>query len=123
MGNKHSLSTPREPERQLEELGQRLSELRLERNWPQSQLAEEAGVSLATVRRLEAGRSVQLANWLRVLAALGLSERLEQLIPPPAANPLVALERERQQAKHRRKRASTPRQPEPKTAWTWGEDR
>ena len=123
MQAKHPDWTPYDPERQLQQLGRRLAELRLERNQPQAQLAEEAGISLATLRRLEAGQSVQLANWLRVLRALGLSERLDQLLPPPADNPLVALELERQRTKRRRQRASAPRQPEDESPWTWGEDR
>jgi len=123
MQSKYPDLTSSGPDHQLQELGRRLAELRLERNQPQAQLAEEAGVSLATVRRLEAGQSVQLANWLRVLRALGLSERLKLLLPPPAANPLLALELERQRSKRRRQRASTPRQPEAEGTWTWGEDR
>ena len=39
----------------LAELGERLTQIRLERNLTQVQLAVEAGVAKSTVQRLEAG--------------------------------------------------------------------
>ena len=122
--NKPSLSASG-LEQRLSELGGRLAATRLAKNLPQAQLAHEAGISLATLRRLESGQSVQLANWLRVLDVLGLAEGLAHLVPAPGADPLAELERERRGARGRRKRASSPRNPpDPDPdAWTWGEDR
>ena len=71
----------------LAELGQRLAQLRLNHNWQQHELATEAGVSLRTLSRIEAGEPSQTINLLRVLRALGLVENLEALVPPPAASP------------------------------------
>jgi DNA-binding XRE family transcriptional regulator len=52
----------------LQELGQRIARLRLERNLSQSQLAEQAGISKRTLERLEAGAAAtQLSLFLRVL--------------------------------------------------------
>ena len=104
----------------LEELGGRLARTRLNRNWTQERLAGEAGVSRATVKRLEAGRSTQLTNLIRILRALDLLGNLEVLVPRPQVRPLEALEHEGQ----RRRRASSPRssgqdeEPEP---WSWGD--
>ncbi len=108
----------------LGEFGRRLAAARQGRKLTQAHLAEEAGVSLATVRRLEAGHSVQLANWLRVLGALGLGAGLDQLIRPSAGDPHVELERARRLAKGRRRRASAPRRKgaTPRGEWIWGED-
>jgi transcriptional regulator with XRE-family HTH domain len=39
----------------LQELGQRIARLRLERNLTQPQLAEQAGISKRTLERLESG--------------------------------------------------------------------
>ena len=104
----------------LAELGARLARLRLERNQTQAELAREAGVSLNTVRRLEDGASVQLANWIRVLRALDLVEGLDTAVPAELPRPLDLIERGR-----RRQRASGggPAQKRPpKKGWTWGDE-
>lgn len=44
----------------LAELGQRLARLRVERDYTQAMLAEQAGISKRTLERLEAGPSCQL---------------------------------------------------------------
>ncbi len=102
----------------LAELGQRLAKLRLDRNITQAALADEAGVSLATLKRLEAGHSVQLTSWLRVLRALGLQGGLDALIPDPARSPMQQL----RQVEGRRKRASS-RPAAPPEGWAWGDER
>lgn len=122
--NSSTNDSPREAEI-LEGLGQRMARKRLERNLTQDDLAKEAGVSRATVRRLEAGRSTQLANLIRILGALGLAQNFGSLVPETGMRPLEAVERKRKE----RKRASRPRSarpPEPsasKTNWVWDEDR
>lgn len=63
-------------------------------NMSQEELAYEAGVSRPTVQRLEAGQSVQLSNFIKVLKALGLSKNIEALIPRPKLSPLQLLELE-----------------------------
>jgi putative transcriptional regulator len=107
----------------LEALATRLVQMRLNKNWSQSYLATEAGVSVATLRRLEAGHSIGLASWLAVLETLGLAERLDFLLPPPAADPLAEAERERQNYRRARRRASSTKPPAENSTWTWGEDR
>lgn len=78
----------------LDELGARIAARRLSRRWRQADLAYEAGVSNRTVQRIEAGTSVQLAMFLRVLRALGLLGGLEQLVPPSRPSPMELLRRE-----------------------------
>ena len=57
----------------LQELGQRIARLRLERNLTQAQLAEQAGISKRTLEHLEAGAAAaQLSLFLRVLRQLDL---------------------------------------------------
>ena len=104
---------------QLAELGRRLAACRLDRDLSQEQLAEEAGVSRATLQRLEAGRSTQLGNLVRVLIALDLPPLFE-LVPDPAVRPLQELER---QQRGRRQRASGTRVAEDESDdWSWGPD-
>ena len=78
----------------LDELGARIAARRLSRHWRQADLAYEAGVSNRTVQRIEAGASVQLTMFLRVLRALGLLGGLEQLVPPSRPSPMELLRRE-----------------------------
>ena len=104
----------------LSELGARLARHRLDRNWSQEELAEEAGVSKRTVERLEAGRSVQLSNLLRVLRALGLVQALDALVPRTAPSPIEQLKLRGRT----RQRASAERAPAPPASrWSWGDDR
>jgi transcriptional regulator with XRE-family HTH domain len=110
------------------ELGRRLARERLRRNLTQEALAEEAGVSRATVKRLEAGHSTQLANLIRILRALGLLANLDLLVPTLPVRPIEEVDREGRP----RRRASPRRDPgdpdgsgeraEP-GPWKWGEDR
>jgi putative transcriptional regulator len=99
----------------LTELGSRLARSRLEWNISQERLAKEAGVSKATLERIESGRDVRLTSFLRVLRALGLIEALDRLVPVPLPNPV---ERASIEGRRRQRASSTP----PEAAarpWTW----
>lgn len=103
----------------LQRLGQRLAQWRLAQNLTQAQLAEQAGLGLRTVQRMELGAAAtQLSGFLRVCRVLGLVERLELLIPEAVASPMAQLK----QAGRKRRRASGKKPvsslPGP---WTWGE--
>lgn len=103
----------------LTELGQRIVQLRLQRNRTQTGLAEQAGISKRTLERMEAGGSVQLSSFIRVCRALDLLERLDALIPEPAPSPIAQLKL-RGKA---RKRASSAKEPAAAYGpWTWGDD-
>lgn len=99
-------------------LGERLADIRLSQNRTQSQVAEEAGISRATLVRLEQGHGVSLDSLIRAMIALNLREHLAQFLPNPTIRPLdrVALAgRERQRARPRR--VSDQKKP-----WTWGDE-
>ena len=73
-------------------LGDRLAGLRLAHNLTQAQLAEQAGVGLRTVQRLESGEAAtQLSGFVRVCRVLGLLDQLDALIPEPTASPMAQL--------------------------------
>jgi putative transcriptional regulator len=100
----------------LAELGERVGRHRLERNLTQRQLADEAGISRATLSRLEGGESVQLTSLIGLLRVLGLLDRLEVLVPEPVPNPIERLKTEGQ----RRQRARSPQPGEAaESTWTW----
>lgn len=111
----------------LGELGHRLATERLRRNWTQAELAEEAGVSRSTVRRLEAGESTQMTNLIRILRALRLLPNLEALVPTAVTGPIERLEkndrpRRRASSKRRRPPPTTPPADEPESPWRWGDE-
>lgn len=103
----------------LAELGRRLKRTRLERNTSQAALAQEAGVSVATIERIESGAPVKSNSLVRILRALGRLEALDQLVPEPLPNPV---ERRKLQGRRRqRARSSSTPAPEP-GPWRWGDD-
>jgi transcriptional regulator with XRE-family HTH domain len=103
----------------LTALGERIARLRLAKNLTQQQLAEQAGLGLRTVQRLELGvAATQLSGFVRVCRVLGLVERFDTLIPDEADSPMAQLkqqERKRQRASGRKAAAGGPK------TWTWGE--
>ena len=103
----------------LKLIGERLARLRLTKNLTQGQLAEQAGLGLRTVQRLELGlAATQLSGFVRVCRALGLVERFDALIPEEAASPIAQLQqqgRKRRRATGKKAAEGTPKK------WTWGE--
>jgi transcriptional regulator with XRE-family HTH domain len=94
-------------------IGRRLGRLRLEHNVTQRELATGAGVSLATVQRLEGGRGATLTALVRTLRALDLLEGLEALVAEPAPSsiePLARAGRQRRRAAgaHSKRRQAQP---------------
>ena len=105
----------------LDELGRRLARTRLERNLSQQQLAREAGVSKATIERVEAGEPIKSTSLVRVLRALGLLAALDRLIPEPLPSPV---ERLRLQGRLRQRARSSRREVPPvgPGPWRWGDE-
>ena len=106
--------------RQIEtEIGSRLARSRLSRNATQSMLAEDAGIGVRTLRRLEAGEPSTLDTFLRVAMALGLDDAILNAIPRGQIRPIERVSRTG--SERRRARPQPERDPDP--AWTWGDNR
>jgi transcriptional regulator with XRE-family HTH domain len=102
----------------LKLIGGRLARLRLAQNLTQQQLAEQAGLGLRTVQRLELGAAAtQISGFARVCRVLGLLERFEMLIPEEAASPMAQLKRQ----DRKRQRATGKKAVGQPKKWTWGE--
>ena len=103
----------------LKLIGERLARLRLMKNLTQEQLAEQAGLGLRTVQRLELGAAAtQLSGFVRICRVLGLVERFEEFIPEPAVSPMAQLKlqgRQRRRATGRKAATGKPGK------WMWGE--
>lgn len=64
-------------------LGALVRRARLARGWTLAELAERSRVSLATIKRIEAGASsASLASWLLLFERLGLLPKLRALEDP-----------------------------------------
>ena len=75
-------------EQALNEIGERLKRHRLNRNLSQKEVAERAGIGLASVARLEDGKGATLANFIRVLTALDALDSLDAFLPVPSISPI-----------------------------------
>jgi transcriptional regulator with XRE-family HTH domain len=102
-------------------IGARLAGVRVAANLTQEQLAEQAGVGLRTIQRLELGAAAtQLSGFLRVCRVLGLIERFESLLPETVPSPMEQL-----QTRGRARRRVRTRKAAPGSAqsWKWGDAR
>jgi putative transcriptional regulator len=99
------------------DLCKRLESIRLSRNMTQQQLAQEAGVSLRTVGRLEKGQGVSLDTFIRVLTALRIQQSLESLLPDPTVRPIERVGAGMAERKRARPAGVSNEPP----AWSWGD--
>ena len=65
------------PLRWARENGARLRELRSERRISQRQLADNAGMNVSQISRVEAGRDVRISTLLKIYAGLGYHLQFE----------------------------------------------
>lgn len=72
----------------LRGLGERLARVRKRQGLTQEGLAEEAGLGVATVRRIEDGSDSQLGAWIKLLKALGMEGLLPEVYQSPMAEAL-----------------------------------
>ena len=95
----------------LAELGARLARLRKQRGLTQEDLAQEAGLGVATLRRLEDGKDARLGSWLRLLKALDLAASIDAFLPEELRSPMA-------EVKARRRGPG-----KPSTEFVWGDER
>jgi len=78
------------PETQiLAELGRRLARVRKQQRISQTALAEEAGIGVATLRRIEAGQDSQMESWLKIMKALEMLGAVDALLPENFDSPMT----------------------------------
>ena len=126
--------------RYIVDLGERLERNRLLQNIAQTDLAEKAGISARTLRRLESGEGGTLDSFIRLLIALNIDDNLSILIPDSKVRPI---ERVRQTKKERMRASGIRKSKIPnkakaetttknkkeksktqsKSGWTWGDQK
>lgn len=94
----------------LIELGRRLARVRKQQGFSQTKLAEEAGIGVATLRRIEAGKDSQMETWLKVMKSLRMTASIEMLLPEKFDSPMAEV---LSNTKHRRR----PRRISSKKSW------
>lgn len=73
----------------LTELGRRLAQTRKQQGLTQTELASQAGLGVATLRRIEDGQDAQIGSWLKLLTALKLTQVIDQLLPENISSPMT----------------------------------
>lgn len=74
-------------------MAERVRTLRIDRGWTQQELAERAGVRLATYRRFERTGHISLERLLKLAVVLDTRAGFEQLFVRSPASSLAELER------------------------------
>lgn len=100
----------------MRELGLRLRDARLNRRLTQRELADRAGLTEQTLRKMENGSFGQVRNLSKALRALGLLGNVDALIPAPAPSPIMESDRGGRRPQRVRHKSS------PSSGWEWGED-
>ena len=90
----------------LSKIGQRLKALRLKQNITQQRLAEESGVSLSTVKKIENGEIRSFDSLIRVLRTLGKLDVFQPLVEEEQLSPSEYYEFVHKLHSSRRKRAT-----------------
>ena len=90
----------------LNKIGTRLKAVRLKQNITQQRLAEESGVSLSTVKKIENGEMRSFDSLVRVLRTLGKLDVLQPLVEEEQLSPSEYYEFVHRLHSSRRKRAT-----------------
>lgn len=98
------------------ELGHRLKDIRIRQGMTQKELANNSGVALSTVIRLENGEGCNLDNLIKIMRILGIVKNFNMLIPEQEVIPSDILYK-----KSKPKRVYKSKKEEI-LPWIWGED-
>ena len=99
----------------LKELGQRLARVRKQQGYSQTRLSQEAGIGVATLRRIEAGQDSQMESWIKILKSLDMVSSVDMMLPETFTSPMAEVLSARKKRKKTRKRDST--------GIVWGDER
>ncbi len=109
----------------LRELGSRIAKKRLALEMTQAEMAREAGIAKRTLERIEAGKSAQMLNMIRVWRVLDLLPALDNLIAADALTPMNLLRHSISESKQQRKRARgrrSKKQDVENPDWQWADE-
>lgn len=113
------------PEQSIQFLGHQLEQLRLSKNLSQTAVAANAGVSRRTITRMEAGATVSLDTFIRVLKVYEVADRLTTLFPAQSVRPMERVKLGGKQRKRASSGAKTNQNSMTKSKqepWSWGDE-
>lgn len=91
----------------LHKIGNHLKEIRLKQNITQQRLAEESGVSLSSVKKIENGDIRSFDSFMRLLRTLGKLDVLQPLVDDEQMSPSEYYEMMHKATSRQRKRATS----------------
>jgi len=97
----------------LKEFAKRLARIRKAQGYSQTEFAKEAGIGVATLRRIEGGQDSQFETWLKILKALNRVAALDALLPETFNSPMA----EALAGKSRKRK-----KPSPSSGIVWGDE-
>lgn len=103
----------------IEILSARFKQYRIDYPLTQKELAEKSGVSIRSIQNFEAGKDIQLSNFIKLLRALDLARNLEMLIPDVTIRPSAYLEQTKEKQRVRKKKDS---QMSGDAPFVWGDE-
>ena len=71
----------------IEYLSKKFKDYRINYPMTQQELAEKSGVSIRSISRFESSGDITLSNFIKLLDALKLADKLELLIPDQSRRP------------------------------------
>ncbi|NOX28980.1 MAG: helix-turn-helix transcriptional regulator [Actinobacteria bacterium] len=98
-------------------LGQRIRAARLNRNLTQAEMATRSGIVRQTVAAIEGGNDVSLTTLVAVLRVLGLTDRIDSLVPEQVDSPMARLQNTSKPRQRARRSTAAPNQ-----EWMWGNE-
>jgi len=90
----------------LTELGRRLAHIRKQQGFSQTRLAEEAGIGVATLRRIEAGQDSQMETWIKVMKAIRMTAAVNAFLPENFNSPMAEALSDTKKRKQKRRTTS-----------------
>lgn len=100
----------------LRETGERLKKLRIASMKTQLDIAVSTGVSLRTIKNLEAGKDVAFSTVIKVMRTLNVLQNLDSAIPEPGISPNEVIRMGKQRERVRKAAGRT-------ATWKWGDER
>ena len=100
----------------LLEMVRRMVQHRIGLGLTQQDVANQTGVSLGTIKRIEMGYDCQFSTMVRLLQAYDLVDRLDALVPEPSVSPIQFIEQQQKPRKRALKKVA------PSKSWKWGDE-
>lgn len=101
----------------MKELGKRIQDMRISMDLTQTEMADQSGVALRTVARIENGESVKVESVLNVLRVLKVLPNIDLLLQEQILAPTEMVDYGR-----KRKRVSSKKKIQEKKTWVWGDE-